>query len=628
MNQTKTQGRLSSRREVEQLEIPEDPEAPRDRPGTHSTASKDFELRILLVLVLFFVTAAAYIPAWDGEYIYDDDTLLTQNPAIRRGSGFLDPESWKGLASFWFPTDKNVTADYFPLTSTTFWIEWRLWGNTEPGTPGYAFGLGAPGYHITNILLHAICAILLWIVLKRLSIPGAWFAALLWAVHPVCVESVAWISERKNTLSMALFLAAMLSWIRFVQLDRRKYYFMTLAWFILALLAKTAIVMVPFVLLLTVWWMRGTLKRRDFVQSVPFFVCSFILGVVTLYFQYSRAIGEEYIPIGGPFDRLAGASFALGFYLYKVFFPFNLALIYPQWHETVPRYLQLLPGVGYAVVFAWAWKERATWGRHVIFGLGFYVITLFPILGFLKMAYMRLTLVADHFQYTSMVGVIALVVGGVTHWSARLREESRAWVLGTTGTLLVAGCFWLSWNQSGLYKTKEIMWADVLRKNPNSWQAHNHMGAILFKRREIEKAIKHFERAVELKPYNLEVHNNAGLAYALLGQVDRGLEHLKRAVEIRGDLIPIRLNYASWLEAAGHLTASEENFRVVVQLAPENPKFHFDLARVLAKQQKFDEAIAECKEALRLEPRYGDARTLLGETIQLQKQQQETDTGP
>lgn len=580
---------------------------------------KESELRIILALVLLFVTVAAYIPAWDGEYIYDDDTLLTQNPAIRRGSGFLDPESWKGLGSFWFPRKAEVAADYFPLTSTTFWIEWRLWGNTEPGTPGYAFGLGAPGYHITNILLHAVCAILLWVVLKRLSIPGAWFAALLWGVHPVCVESVAWISERKNTLSMALFLAMMLSWIKYIRTDRRHYYITTLIWFLLALLAKTAIVMVPFVLLLTIWWTRGSLQRRDLIRSVPFFIFSFILGVVTLYFQNSRAIGEEYIPIGDWFGRIAGASFALGFYLYKVFLPFNLILIYPQWHDTTPEVLQVLPGVGYAIVFAYAWAKRDTWGKHVLFGLGFYVITLAPVLGILKMAYLRLTLVADHFQYTPMVGVIALAVASVTHWSSRLREDTRRWVLGVAGTIVIAGCFVLSWDQAGLYKTKEIMWRYVLRKNPNTWQAHNHMGAILFNRQEVEKALPHFLRAVELKPYNLEVHNNAGLALCMLGQVDKGLEHLKRSVEINGSVIQIRRNYAGWLEVAGRLEEAEQQFRILIDQDPREGQYHLDLARILIKQRKnLDEAIARCRAVLKAEPKNEQAQALLNEAVKVQ----------
>lgn len=557
-------------------------------------------------LLLFFVTLAVYFPAMNAGYIYDDDQLLTQNPAIRRGVGFLDSESWKGLASIWWPSNARVSADYFPLTSSTLWLEWRFWGNDDPDTPPEHLGIGSLGYHVTNIILHALCALALWRVLLMLPMPAAWTAALLWAIHPVGVESVAWIAERKNTLSMLLFLLTMLAWFRYQSTKTSKDYKLTLVWFIAALLAKTAVVMLPFVLLLYVWWLRGTLTRKDIKESIPFFILSFILGCVTVYFQWERAIGEEYIPIGGPFARLAGACFALGFYFYKIFVPFNLSLIYPQWHETTPKLIQFVPGPIFAAFFIMAWKQRATWGRHAILGIGFFVINLAPILGFMKMAYMRLTLVADHFQYTPMVGVIALCTAGAASW---IRQEPKFRKLVMAGTSMVVVCFAvLTWNQAAVYRTKESIWTDTLKKNPNTWQANNHMGALLFSRGDIDRALYHFQRGVDLKPYNCEVHNNLGLALMKKDRPDEALEHFKRAVEIKGDEPSIRSNYANALVSTKRYSEGIEQFRALVKLVPNDPGSHFNFGNALYLSGNPREAIEAYEKALQLNPGFEPAR--------------------
>lgn len=578
------------------------PKTKKTPPVAIEPASHDWLLKALL---LFFITIAVYIPAMDAGYIYDDDQLLTQNPAILRGVGFLDPESWRGLASIWWPQDARVSADYFPLTSTTLWIEWRLWGNNEPGTPPQFVGIGSPGYHVTNILLHACCALALWRVLLLLPMPGAWIASLLWAIHPVGVESVAWISERKNTLSMLLFLVTLLAWFRYQRTKTPAHYRTTLFWFVAALLAKTAIVMLPFVLLLYVWWLRGSLTKRDLKESIPFFILSFILGCVTVYFQWERAIGEEYIPISGPFGRFAGACFALGFYFYKIFAPFNLSLIYPQWHETLPYYQQMISAPFFVAFFLWAWRNRQTWGRHALLGMGFFVINLAPILGFMKMAYMRLTLVADHFQYTPMIGVIALSTAAITHWTT-LKPQFRN-VVSVLGVLVVVGLGFLTWQQAAVYRTKESIWTDTLKKNPNTWQANNHMGALLYARGNIDGAMYHFRRGVELKPYNCEVHNNLGLALMQKGRVEEALYHYKRAVEIKGDEPSIRSNYANALSINKQFQEAAAQFEKVLQISPNNPQLYFNYGNTLYMTGNINAAIAAYEKALQINPGFREA---------------------
>ena len=350
---------------------------------------------------------------------------------------------------------KAVSSDYAPLSSTTLWVEWRIWGNdriennaVEPNPK--VRGVGAEGYHIDNVLLHGIASLLLWYVLAQIGIPGAWVAALVWAVHPVCAESVAWISERRNTLSMGLFMLTVVFWFKFQRNRRWGLYAAAVLLFLLTMLAKTSIVMLPFVLILAVWWLRKRVTASDLLEAVPFFLVSLILGIVTLYFQNARAIAKEQVYIGNYFDRFAGACFALGFYFYKVLLPVNLNLIYQQWHmslphgvsdmtteqvlaklnnhESVPYSLlgvakELIIGVNFAVFFYWAWLRRATWGRHAIFGIGFFTLMIAPVLGLTRMAYMRLTLVSDHFNYAPMVGIIALCVAGLVEVYKRMQPS-------------------------------------------------------------------------------------------------------------------------------------------------------------------------------------------------------------
>jgi len=706
------------------------------------------EKMLLKGVLLFFAVVIIYIPAMYGGYIYDDDQLLTQNPLIQQGSGFTDPESWAGLGKIWFPVEARGSADYFPATSTALWIEWRLFGNNEPRTPPADRGFGAPGYHIVNVLLHATCVLLLWLVLEKMRIPGAWIASFVWGVHPVCVESVAWISELKNTLSMALFLVMMLAWIKFQRTKRPGDYAMTIAMFVIALLAKTAIVMVPFVLLLYVWWERGWAIRLEIMQvlyflatvvtfvcwcaggyclwqlwqyaglacfiilltplcaavmkllhdqltdtnlreglyfmtvlllfavwsmsgvllcwqwgwfaffwflalvtpllwygkvqmyklltfpdlrqSVPFFAIAFVFGVVTWWFQVTRAIGQEIVPIGGIVTRLAGACFALGFYVYKIVFPVDLVLIYPQWHEAkvmVPNWpelawnlLLMLPGLPFLGVFIWAWYKRETWGRHVIFGLGFFVALLFPILGFVKMAYMRLTLVADHFQYTPMVSVIALCVAGALHFRQQLRTPVN-YLMNVTGIAII--CFFCIFTaeRAWTFQDKERLWRDTLSKNEKSWQAHSHLGAILFMRGDFDGALENWKRSVELKPYLYEVHNNLGLALSAKGRLPEALEQYKMAVDIDSNQPAVVMNYADGLRLSRQYDEAVKQYIKVLKLSPSPPAL-LNLGVTFFAMGKTDDAINCFKQALQMAPGYPDAQRNL--EVALQRKREET----
>ena len=550
------------------------------------------EVIFLKALLLFFMAVLIYIPAMNGGYIYDDDNLLYNNPAIRRGYGW-NAEAWKGLWSFWLPVgaDAAAAADYAPLADTTLWLEWRFWGNNGdlngPERDPHFQGIGSTGYHITNIILHGIAALLLWYMLAQMGIPGAWLAALVWAVHPVCAESVAWISERRNTLSMGLFALTMISWFNFQRTRRWSKYYLAILLFILTMFAKTSIVMLPVVLLLCVWWMRNRVTWDDVLEAVPFFLISLIFGIITLYFQNYRAINKEFVPgfITNPIERIPSACFALGFYFYKIILPINLNLIYQQWHRTLQhagtspesilialnqqKYVaysfmgiakELIIGVNFAAFFYWAWRRRDTWGRHAILGMGFFVIMIAPVLGFTRMAYMRLTLVSDHFQYAPMVGVIALCVAGLVQMYHRLQPTFRPLLVAVgVGFIGIFSC--LTCIRAIAFSEPEKLWVDNLKKNPDSWQGHSHLGAIYWQQNNVKGALDEWEQSVIFAPYLYETHNNFALALNRTGDLDpankqqymdAALQQFKTAVSIDPDQFKVRTNYANALFAAGN----------------------------------------------------------------------------
>ena len=559
-------------------------------------------------LFIFILAVAVYIPIMTGDFIWDDDQLLTQNPMMP------DP---LGLLKLWFaPT----TADYFPLTSSTLWIEWRLWG------------LSGGGYHVTNILLHALDSVLLLSLLTKLRVPAAWLAALLFAVHPVNAESVAWVSERKNTLSMVFYLLTFITYINFEDRNDRRSYWISVAMFFLALTAKTSVVMLPFVLLLLAWYRRGKITRQDVVLSVPFFATSMVLGIVTVYFQYGRAIGDEVIQIGGPFSRLAGAGMAVWFYLGKILWPLSLIEIYPKWNIDPPQAWMFLPGLALAALCYACWRFQDRVGRAPLFALGYFIICLAPVLGFLKMSYMRLTLVADHLQYVPMIGIVALLAAGgamlYQHSPASLRPA-----LAGGLALIIGSLCWMTWTRAEVHHDEGSLWLDTLRKNPDTWQGNNHYGAWLYGHNQQSAAKPYFEKAVRLKPENPEVHNNLGLAWATQGNLDLAIPEYRRATQIKPDNVPIRTNLANALAAKAHELAEKKEtndaaplmdeaisqYQKCVERAPADPTLRCTYAYALYQCGRINESIQQFQEALRINPNFAPARQNL--QVILQKQQ-------
>ena len=577
--------------------------------------------------------------------MWDDEPLVTANPLVRSGSGLA--EIWSG----------SRTADYFPLTNTVFWIEHHLFGDNPAG------------YHALNIFLQAANALLLWRVLLRLQIPGALLAALIFAVHPIHAESVAWISELKNLLSMFFFLISALCFFEIEDqrvLSRAVAYPASLLSFLLALLAKTQVVFLPVALLLCAWWRNSSVDpkrqgkenaagfQRQIIRTVPFFFMAIVFGFITIWFQ-NRGIGEEEIILGPFTRRLTNAGMAIWWYAKQVFAPVRLMAVYPQWRFDPPTLMDWLPLLALMVALLFL-----LWRRHyraVLFALTYFIIALLPVIGIVRLSYVRSgALVADHLQYFADISLIALFSAGVARvWSSG-RRELRI-VAGTITLLLVAAMGSYTWARAEVYRDEQTFWQDNFSKNPNTWQGHNRVGQLLFNQQKFAEAAAHFEQAVQLKPELADNYNQLGLVYCRLQRFEEGIAQYRKGLELKeqkpataqsDSTATMRVNLANALTltgnnfndlvrtasgqgdmAAAQTDAKEANARFAeaieqyekaLAIEPEHPAIHRNLGILLAELGRNEEAIVHLRKVLQLVPNEPTARATLEEIEAKQRQ--------
>ena len=553
-----------------------------------------------MAVLLLVGVVVAYLPVWRAGLIWDDRGFIMDNPLIRRADG-----PWR----FWFST-KPV--DYYPVTSTMWWIEWRLWG----GDP--------TGYHAVNVLLHALDAVLLWRLLARLKLPGSWLAAAIFALHPVNVESVAWVAERKNVLAMFFYLASISCFVRSRESgaspgDARpssvpaswRWYGLALVAFLLALLSKTVVAPLPFVLLGLVWWQRGKVSRADVFQVLPFVVLAVAIGSVSYWFQSHRAIGADIVRTDDFWARLAGAGWAIWFYAYKALLPFGLRSIYPRWRIDGGAWWSYLPGLLVAGAFVVCWRARRTWGKAPLSALFYFVVMLSPVLGFLDIGFMKLSLVADHWQYFAIIGPVMLVAAAIASGYRWLGPSPRRALTAMVGAMLL-GLAISTWRQSELYHDPGTFWRAVLATDADSWGAHNNLGAFLVEQGQGDQELAHFMRAVELRPDYAKAQFNLGAALREEGQVDEALIHLKKAVELQPDYVEAHNKLARALGDKGDWDGAMEHLEKALLLDPDQAEAHNNLANVLRQKGRLRDAAAEYERALALHPDYAAAHFNLG----------------
>lgn len=599
---------------------------PRSPPRTGTTGPAagraDWPPAAIFAVILAAVLTA-YSPALTGRFLWDDAGHVT-SPALR---------SWPGLWLIWF--EPGVTQQYYPLLHSAFWLEHQLWGDATVG------------YHLVNVLWHVLSACLLAALLRRLAVPGATLAALIFALHPVAVESVAWIAEQKNTLSTVFYLAAALAWLRFEDGRRPARYTVATLWFVAALLTKTVTATLPGALLVLSWWRRGRLSWRvDVVPLLPWLAAGIGAGLFTSWFE-RVGIGAQ----GSDFNlSLVERGLLAGrigwFYLAKLVWPVGLTFFYPRWTiDASAAWLWLFPAAAIAALAVAAWWSRRD--RGPLAALLLYGGTLVPVLGFVNVYPFVFSFVADHFQYLASLGMIALLAAAATRGFALLEWPRGSGPALAAGLLTLLGA--LTWRQSGHYRDVVSLYEATLVNNPDSWAAHLNLGTALDDAGRTGEALPHLQRALALKPDYPETlnslgnvlnrlgrsqearpllerairiqprfaaaHNALGAALMALNQADAGIAAFQRALEIDPGFTLARVNLGWALANTGNEAPALDQLAQARRQDPDNADAEFKTGLTLATYHRVGEALPHFARAVALQPDQADFHFAWGRAL-------------
>ena len=560
------------------------------RPQPASGRTTDLPTFVLI----FCASSAAYWPALEGALLWDDSAHVTP-PEL---------QSLQGLWRIWF--DRMATQQYYPLLHSAFWLEHQMWGNS------------VVGYHLTNVLLHALSACLVVMIVRMLGLPGARFAGVIFALHPVCVEAVAWISEQKSTLSAVFYLSSALIYLRFdggFGRDRRKpLYFLSLGLFILALLSKTVTATLPAALLVVLWWRKGRLDpKRDVSPLVPWILIGAAAGLFTAWVERAD-IGAK----GADFNLSAGqrcliAGRALWFYLGKLLCPYKLTFIYPHWDVNTRSVWQYVPPAGFLVVLIFFVVLARRGERGPLAALLYFCGTLFPVLGFLNVYPFIYSYVADHFQYLASLAIVIPAAAALARLTNRIGGTPGAMIPIGISLILAA----LTWRQSSMYRDPETLYRETIDRNPLCWMAYNNLGNVLaqFPGRSGD-ALQDYEAAVRIKPGYAEAHYNLA---NLLFQDDlpNAIAHYQAALQAKPDFAAARANLGTALaRVPGRLPEAIAEYRAAIRLKPGLAVTHFDFAKTLSQiPDRLPEAVDEYRKAIELNPEYLEAHYNLGNIL-------------
>jgi tetratricopeptide (TPR) repeat protein len=560
--------------------------------------------RLLVGGLLLLAALVAYAPALSGGFIWDDDAHVTA-PALR---------STAGLWRIWI--DPHATQQYYPLAHSVFWLEHRLWG-ADP-----------IGYHVVNVVLHVAGAFLAWLTLDRLAVPGALFAAAVFALHPVHVESVAWVTELKNTLSGVFYLSALAVYLRFDpvgvvpltsgQKERREparrwsLYGIALALYVCALLTKTVTASLPAAIVLIAWWKEGRVDwRRRAVPLIPFFAIGIALGATTAWVERHLLGAEGEAFAFTAMDRMLIAGRALWFYAGKLLWPANLIFVYPRWRVDPAIWWQyLFPAAALALVIALVALRRQI-GRGPLAAVLFFGGTLVPALGFFNVYPFVYSFVADHFQYLASLGLIALGAALIATALARLGIWGRPAGHAVCGLLLLvlAG---LTWRQAHIYANVEILYRDIMARNPTAGMPYLNLATLYAQQGRHGQAIELLHTLIAIRPDYASAYSNLGIVYAGLGRYPEAIAEYRRAIALNPASHNAHYNLGLAHAAQGRPGDAVAEYRAALAIRPEFAEAHYELALAEAVQGRSATAIAEYQAALAIEPNLVKAYQGLG----------------
>lgn len=546
---------------------------------------------ILMALAIIAACVWVYWPCLQGDWLWDDDILITENANLR---------SWSGLWNIWFSPSQT---DYWPLTWTCLWMQWQLWGNNP-----------LP-YHLFSLALHIASALLVWRILAKLGLSAGWWGGLLFAIHPLAVESVAWISEIKNTLSLPFVL---LSFDAFIDADeKKKGYWHSIIFYLIGMLCKTSSVMFPLTLLLYCWWRHGKVSGYDFLRVFPFGAVAIVLGLVTIHFQNQHI---SIVPIAQPgiVGHIVIACIALLFYLGKFLVPIHLLPVYPLW-AVDSVWLEWIVGMGFLTVLIGAlWNIRRTErGRALIFGAGFFALNLFPVLGFFRMTYSNLSWVADHFAYLPMIGLVGLAALGIDALCRTVPPRFHAALTVSVAAVAVLLAV-ESHSYSARFKDQFKLWTYTLKHNPQAWTAYYHLGNICFGQSGgMDQAIADYRMAIALNPFYAEAHNNLGYALATTGHLQEAISEYMIALQLAPQYASAHDNLGSvYLHSPkeaiqDNVAKAISEYQTAIQLEPNNWAAYYNLGLAELRMGDRAQAVSHIEKAMAINPNFSEGRQTL-----------------
>src|SRR5213083_1664547 len=582
--------------------------------------SRRLELQHAVIpLVIAFSTFAAFLPTLHNQFVnWDDVENFVDNPHYR-GLG------WTQLRWMW----TTHLGHYIPLTWMTLGLDYLLWG------------MNPVGYHLTNLLLHAANAVVFFFVVRRLlarALPSpserghalavsAGFAALVFAIHPLRVESVAWVTERRDVLSGLFYLLTILLYLRAREREERgrAWYWLSVAAFVCALLSKSMVVNLPVVLLIldvyplrrlggaVGWWSAPA--RRVYVEKIPFVLLAAVASAVALMAQLSHDTMVSVVQLSA-LGRLALSVYGLSFYLWKTVAPVNLSPLYelpPTVNPWAPPFL-LSYGVVVAITaIVLAFRRRvpglpAAWVA--------YVVVLLPVLGIFQSGPQ---IAADRYTYLASLGW-AILAGACLLFCWRI---SRTSTTGTPTTLpiagvaicVVAGLGVLTWNQVQIWHDSERLWTYTVAIHPNSSLAQFSLGIVLSAQGKPTEAIEHFQKGLQLRPDEPSAHTNLGVALIQQGKLADAIEHFRQAVRIYPDDALAHTNWGSALIDLGKPSEAIEHFQQALRIHPDDALAHTNWGSALIDLGKPSEAIEHFQQALRIHPDDALAHTNWGSAL-------------
>lgn len=568
-----------------------------------------------IALVLIGVTSAAYWPVFSCGFVNVDDNLyVTANSVVQRG---LSVEGWK------YAWTEVVCANWHPLTMLSLEIDGTLWG------------IDPAGYHATNLILHVFNVVLLFVVLNQMTASvgcSGWVAAL-FALHPLHVESVAWVSERKDVLSTLCFLLMLLAYVRYVRHSGMIRYLSVLVLFAIGLLAKPMLVTAPVLLLLLDYWPLKRLESRPagpkgsdvlrktfrslFLEKIPFLVLSFADGIVTILVQGKARHNVADLTIA---TQIANVFNAYLWYLQKTIVPTGLIAFYPHPSKNLPWTLVMIGVIVVLLVSIWAYRQRRT-KPYLLVGWSWFIISLLPVIGLIQVG---IQAYADRYAYIPHIGLFVAIVWEIHAWVAGAKWRQVASTAGLTVCVFVCG--WLTHLQIAYWTNAETLWRHALDVDPNNGRAHTQLAIELANLGEFEQADRHMEQGFRLATGKPLASTYFNWARALNGlQRDRDEEEkLRMAIKLEPEFIAALVELWNLLVKQGRHQESEtiakQLVRAYVSRANKNPKsieWQLLVGDVQLKMGSADQALPYFERAVTLNPKSDVAHVGLG-TAQMQ----------